>query len=136
MPLVLQPLAGTSSDKVSLLAAVMAIQKPWQEADGEARVSVAENGISSESNMRHLNQAGVPWVSQVSETLTEANTLLQEGSQTWQQFADGTMHRVTRDMTLPQGSERGVVVHTHTSLQRARQTMQRQESRAQTTWEQ
>ena len=101
-----------TSYKVSLLAAVMAIQKQLREADGEASVYVADNGIYSESNMRQLNQAGVKWVSRVSETLTEAKTLLQEGSQTWQQSEDGTMHWFTRDMALPQGSERWVVVRT------------------------
>jgi hypothetical protein len=63
-------------------------------------VYVADNGIYSESNMRQLNQAGVQWVSRVSETLTEAKTLLQEGSQTWQQSKDGTLHWFTRDMAL------------------------------------
>ncbi len=100
VPLFLQPLDGNSSDKVSLLAAVMVIQKQLREADGEASVYVADNGIYSESNMRQLNQAGVQWVSRVSETLTEAKTLLQEGSQTWQQSKDGTMHWFTRDMAL------------------------------------
>lgn len=136
VPLFLQPLDGTSLDKVSLLATVMAIQKQLREADGEASVYVADNGIYSESNMRQLNQAGVQWVSRVSETLTEAKTLLQEGSQTWQQSDDGTLYWFTRDMALPQGNERWVVVRTQASLQRAQQTMQRQVSRAQTTWEQ
>ena len=136
VPLFLQPLDGNSSDKVSLLAAVMAIQKQLREADGEAGVYVADNGIYSESNMRQLNQAGVKWVSRVSETLTEAKTLLQEGSETWQQSEDGTLHWFTRDMALPQGSERWVVVRTQASLQRTQQTLQRQVSKAQATWEQ
>ncbi len=136
VPLFLQPLDGNSSDKVSLLATVMAIHKQLREVDGGASVYVADNGIYSESNMRQLNQAGVQWVSRVSETLTEAKTLLQEGSQSGPQSEDGTLHWFTRDMTLPQGSERWVVVRTQASLQRARQTMQRQVSRAQTTWEQ
>src|SRR6266566_7299676 len=57
VPLFLQPLDGNRSDKVSLLAAVMAIQKQLREADGEASVYVADNGIYSESNMRQLNAA-------------------------------------------------------------------------------
>ncbi len=47
MPLFLQPLDGNSSDKVSLLQAVMAIQTQLREADGEASVYVADNGIGS-----------------------------------------------------------------------------------------
>jgi len=136
IPLFLHPLDGTSSDKVSLLSVIQTIQAQLREVDGEASVYVADNGVYSESNMQQLNQAGVKWVSRVSETLSEAKTLLQEGSQTWQQSEDGTLHWFTRQMALPQGSERWVVVRTQASLRRAQQTMQRQVSKAQSTWEQ
>ncbi len=136
IPLFMQPLDGNSSDKVSLIAAIMAIQRQLREADGEASVYVADNGVYSETNITQLNQAGVKWVSRVSETLTEAKTIVQEGSETWQQSADGTVHWFSRGLTLPQGRERWVVVYTQTSLQRAQQTLQRQVSKAQTTWEQ
>lgn len=76
------------------------------------------------------------WVSRVSETLTEAKPLLQEGSETWQQSEDETLHWFTRAMTLSPGSERWVVVRAQASLQRAQQTAQRQESKAQAKWEQ
>jgi transposase len=102
----LQPLDGNSSDKVSLLAAVLAIQKQLQEVDAEPSVYVADNGIYSESNMRQLNAAGVKWVSRVSETSTEAKTVLQEGSQDWQQSENGSIQWYRRVMDLPQGSER------------------------------
>ncbi len=82
--LFLQPLDGNSSDKRSLLSAVMAVQTQLQEAGEEASVYVADNGVYSESTMKQLNAAGVKWVSRVSEILTEAKTLVQEGSQTWQ----------------------------------------------------
>ena len=39
-------------------------------------------------------------------------------------------------MTLPQATNDGVVVRTQASLQRARQTVQRQVSKAQASWEQ
>jgi len=97
---------------------------------------VADNGVYSESNMRQLNQANVKWVSRVSESLTEAKTLLQEGSQAWQQSEDGTLHWFSRELLLPQGRERWVVVYTQASLQRAQQTVQRQVSKAQASWEQ
>ncbi len=136
VPVFLQPLDGNSSDKVTLLAVISAIHAQLHEADGESSVYVADNGIYSEANMRQLNQAGVKWISRVSETLTEAKTLLQEGSPTWQQSEDGTMHWFTRQMALPQGSERWVIVRTQASLQRAQQSVQRQGSKAQSTWEQ
>ena len=70
------------------------------------------------------------------ETLTEARTVLQEGSNAWQHSEDGTMHWFCREMELPQGTERWVIVRTHASQQRAQLTMQRQVSRAQTSWQQ
>lgn len=73
------PLDGNSSDKVSLVAVISAIQAQLREADGEPSVYVADNGIYSEANMRRLNQAGIKWVSRVSETSTEAKQVLQEG---------------------------------------------------------
>src|SRR6266480_1994585 len=106
VPLFLQPLDGNNSDKVSLLAAVMAIQQQLREADAEPSVYVADNGIYSEANMQQLNAAGVKWVSRVSETSTEAKTVLQEGSQDWQQSEDGSIQWYRRVMDLPQGSER------------------------------
>ncbi len=132
VPLFLQPLDGNSS----LLSAVTAIQTQLREAGEEASVYVADNGVYSESNMKQLNAAGVKWVSRVSESLTAAKTLVQEGSQTWQQSEDGTVDWFSRAMVLPQGKERWVVVRTQTSLQRVRQTLQRQTSKAQASWEQ
>src|SRR5713101_6565807 len=136
VPLFLQPLDGNSSDKVSLLAAVMAIQKQLREADAEPSVYVADNGIYSEQNMRQFNQAGVKWVSRVSETSTEAKTVLHEGSETWQCSENGTMHWFRRERTLPQGIERWVIVRTQASKLRAQVTMQRQVSKAQASWQQ
>jgi transposase len=119
VPLFLRPLDGNSSDKVSLLAAVTAIQEQLREASAEPSVYVADNGIYSEPNMRQLNAAGVKWVSRVSETSTEAKTVLQAGSQEWQTAEDGNTQWYRRLMTLPQGSERWVIVRTAASLQRA-----------------
>ncbi len=45
VPLFLQPLDGNSSDKVSLLATINAIQTQLWETDGEASVYVADNGV-------------------------------------------------------------------------------------------
>ncbi len=136
IPLFMQPLDGNSSDKANLLAAMTAIQTQLQETDGEASVYVADNGVYSEANMRQLNQAGVKWISRVSETLAQAKALLEEGSENWHSSADGTMHWFSRQMTLPQGGERWVVVYSQASVERVRQTMQRQVSKAQTKWEQ
>src|SRR5947208_1952630 len=123
VPLFMQPLDGNSSDKGSLLAAITTIQMQLREAGEEASVYVADNGVYSEANMRQFNQAGVKWVSRVSETSTEARTVLDEGSETWQHSEDGTMHWFGREMTLPQGSERWVIVRTQASQLRAQRSM-------------
>jgi len=136
VPLFMQPLDGNSSDKVSLLATITTIQTQLREAGEEASVYVADNGVYSETNMKQLNQAGVKWVSRVSETLTQAKALIQKGSESWQQLEDGTLHWFSQELDLPQGRERWVVVYTQASLQRAQQSMQRQVSKAQTAWEQ
>ncbi len=136
VPLFLHPLDGNSSDKVSRLSAITTIQTQLREAGEEACVYVADNGVYSEANMRHLNQASVQWVSRVSQTSTEARTLIQEGSERGPQSEDGTAHWFNRELTVPQGRERWVVVYTQASLQRVQQTLQRQVSKAQTSWEQ
>ncbi len=136
VPLFMQPMDGNSSDKGSLLAVITAIQTQLREAGEEASVYVADNGVYSETNIKQLNQAGVKWVSRVSETSTQAKVLIQEGSKTWQQSEDGTVHWFSRELDLPQGRERWIVVYTQASLQRAQQTLQRQVSKARLTWEQ
>ena len=136
MPLFLQPLDGNSSDKGSLLLAITAIQTRLREAEEDASMYVADNGIYSERNMRLLNQASIKWVSRVSETMLEAKTLIQEGSERGPQSEDGTIHWFSRELELPQGRERWVVVYTQTSRKPTQQTLQRQISKAQTKWEQ
>jgi len=136
VPLFMRPLDGNDSDKLSLLEAIRTIQIQLREAGEEASVYVADNGVYSETNIKQLNQAGVKWVSRVSATMTEAKTLIQEGSEVWQQSEDSTVHWFTRELELPQGRERWVVVYTQASLQRAQQTMQRQVSKAKPAWEQ
>ncbi len=136
VPLFLQPLDGNSSDKVSLPATISAVLTQLREAGEEASVYVADNGVYSESNMRQFNQAGVKWVSRVSETSMEAKTVLHEGSETWQCSQDGTIQWFHRERTLPQGIERWVIVRTQASKLRAQVSMQRQVSKAQASWQQ
>ena len=136
IPLFLRPLDGNSSDKTNLLAAVTALQDQLRAAEGEPSVYVADNGIYSEANMRQLNEAGVKWVSRVSETLTQAQTILHDSPDEWQRSEDGSMQWISRVLELPQGTERWVIVRTTASLQRAQGNLHRQVSRAQTSWAQ
>src|SRR6266581_4162911 len=71
-------------------AAMTAIQAQLREANAEPSIYVTDNGIYGEANMRQLNAAGVKWVSRISETSTEAKTVLQAGSQDWQRSEDGS----------------------------------------------
>jgi transposase len=68
--------------------------------------------------------------------VTRRSPTSEEGSELWQQSADGSVHWFSRELELAQGRERWVVVYTQESLQRAQQTMQRQVGKAQTSWEQ
>src|SRR5579863_741129 len=126
--LFMQPLDGNSSDKVSLLAAITAIQSQLRETDEDASVYVADNGVYSAANMQQFNQAGIKWISRVSETLAE-------GSESGPQSADGMAHWFSRQMSLSQGDERWVVISTQASVEHVRQTMQRQVTKAQSAWE-
>lgn len=135
IPLFMQPLDGNMSDKTSLLAAITAIQAQLRETDGEASIYVADNGEYSTPNMTRLNQSGVKWISRVSETLAEAKRLLAESSETWPQSEDGLVHWFRRQMSLPHGDERWVVIYTQASVERVRQTMLRQVTKARSAWE-
>src|SRR5258708_8941657 len=131
IPLFLQPLDGNSSDKVSLLTAIQAIQEQLRATDEASSMYVADNGVYSEANMRQLNQAKVKWISRVSETSTPARNALTASYETWQVSEDGHMHWVNQIMNLPQGQERWVIVRTSASEQRAQVSLQRQVKRAQ-----
>ena len=135
IPLFLQPLNGNTSDKVSLLAAIQAIQEQLRASDERPSVYVADNGVYSEANMRYFNQAKISWISRVSETSTEAKNAIPPSSETWQVSEDGTIHWFSRIMDLPQGKERWVIVYTSASQQRALTSLQRQVQRAQAAWE-
>ena len=135
IPLFLQPLAGNSSDKVSLLATIQTIQEQLRVSDETPAVYVADNGVYSEANMRTLNQAKVKWISRVSETSTGAKEALAYTYETWHSSEDGSTHWVSRSMDLPQGKERWVVVFTSASRQRSQATLQRQVTRAHSEWE-
>ena len=135
IPLFLQPLDGNSSDKVSLLSAIQAIQEQLRVTDEAASVYVADNGVYSEANMRIFNQAQVKWISRVSETSTHARAALAQSYETWQASQDGNTHWVSQIMSLPQGKERWVIVYTSASKLRAQASVQHQVKRAQAEWE-
>jgi transposase len=135
IPLVLQPLDGNSSATVSWLAAVQASGEHVRATDEAPRVSVADHGVSSETNRRQVNPAGIQWISRVCDTSTQANQALAESRETWHTSEDGNRHVACQIRTLPQGQERGVIVRTTTWEQRAPATLPRQVTRAPAEWE-
>ena len=136
VPLFLRALNGNSSDKVTLVAAVEAVQQQLQASDSEPGIFVADSGAYSETNMRRFNEAGILWVSRVPETSKEAKAVLEAEPAQWQNSADGQTHWFSQTMSLPQGQERWVVVRTKMGETRAQATLKRQVDKAEHTWRQ
>jgi transposase len=139
LPLFLRPLDGNSADKVSLLAAVEALQEQLRAPESEqSSIYVADSGIYSQANMKRLNAAKIGWVSRVPQTSVPADeqlaaALSRQGE--WQASADGQLRWYCCQVELPQGKERWVIVSSQASQQRVHTTMQRQVEREQQSWE-
>lgn len=135
VPLFMRALDGNSSDKVSLVEVVTALQEQLGVEEDEPSIYVADSGLYSEANMKRLGEAKVRWVARVPETSTEAKRVIEPFAQDWQVCADKQMRWHTRQVELPQGRERWVVVSTASGEQRAKQTMERKLVREQEKWE-
>jgi transposase len=113
VPLFLRPWDGNSSDQVSLVAAVEELHEQLRAPDEEKSIYVADRGVSSQANIKRLNAAKILWVSRVPETSAAAREELVAalGVQAdWQESADGQMRWCSRQVDLPQGQERWVIV--------------------------
>jgi transposase len=135
VPLFLRPLDGNSSDQVSLVAAVEALQEQLRAPEEkESSIYVADSGVYSQANMQRLNAAQILWVSRVPETSVAAREELRSALPTpedWQESEEGEMRWCSRQVDLPQGQERWVIVSTKGSrAARARQDGSTDESRA------
>jgi transposase len=139
LPLFLRPLDGNSSDKASLLAAVESLQEQLQAPEREeSSIYVADSGIYSQANMKRLNAAKIGWVSRVPETSVPAREELAKAlqmQQEWQTSADGELRWCSRQLELPQGKERWLIVSSQASQQRGHASMHRQVEREQQRWE-
>jgi transposase len=91
VPLFLQPLDGTSSDKVTLASAVEALPEQLQAPESDPSLFVADSGIYSEANMRRFNEAKIRWISRVPEPSTEAKAVVEMAADRaeWQDSEDG-----------------------------------------------
>ena len=142
LPLFLRPLDGNSSDQVSLLAAVEALQALQEQLcapdEQESSSYVADSGIYSQANMKRLNAAKLRWISRVPETSMAAREELAKALQTptqWQTSADGQMRWYACQVELPHGQQRWVIVSSKASEQRVHTTLKRQVEREQQSWE-
>jgi transposase len=139
LPLFLCPLDGTSSDQVSLLVAVVALQEQLRAPDEEeSSIYVADSGLYSQANMTRLNAAKLQWVSRVPETSITAREELAKALQTqtlWQESADGQLRWYCCQVELPHGQERWVIVSSKASEQRMHTTLLRHVEREQQGWE-
>ena len=118
IPLFLQLLDGNSSDQVSLVAAVEALQEQLRlesterEEFGGHPLFVADGGLYSEANMARLSAAGVAWVCRVPNTLGVTKAALERRDVTWQTSLDGATSFWSQGLTLGQGAERWCIVRT------------------------
>lgn len=135
VPLFMRVLDGNSSDKVSLVGAVTAIQEQLGTEEDEPCIYVADSGLYSEANMRRLGEANVSWVARVPETSTEAKDVIEPYSPDWRLSPDGETRWYTRIVQLPQGKERWVVVSTASGEERARETLGCRLERERGKWE-
>ncbi len=134
VPLFMRALDGNTSDKVSLVGTVTALEEQLGTEE-EPCIYVADSGLYSEANMRRLGEALVWWVVRVPETSSEAKSVIEPYAPAWQSSIDGQMRWYTRLMDLPQGKERWVVVSTVSGEKRAQQTMERKLEREREKWE-
>ncbi len=139
LPLFLRPLDGNSSDQISLLATVEALQEQLHAPDEqESSIYVADSSLYSQANMTRLNDAKLRWISRVPETSITAREELTKALQTqpqWHESTDGELRWYSCLVELPQGQERWVIVSSKASEQRVHTTMQRQLERDQQSWE-
>ena len=136
VPVYMRPLDGNSSDNVTLVETVTALQEQFcAETPDEPCIFVADSKLYSEANMKRLGESKVWWVCRVPETSTEAKGVIDPYAPDWQTSADGQTRWYTRVMELPQGKERWVVVSSKAGEQRAKETTERKVVREQEQWE-
>jgi transposase len=138
VPIFLRPLAGNSSDKEHLSAAVKTVMTQLREQvpdEQEQRIAVFDSGGYSQANMQSYNDAKIWWISRVPETSTAAKTALEEVDEQWHPLSDGSGDYVGCTMERPQGKERWVIVRTHAQVQAAKEQMEKQVKKTRQAWE-
>ncbi len=99
---------------------------------------MADSALYSTTTMQQFSAAQVRWVSRVPETSIEAKAAVAEAATTtasWQTNADQAVFWRPKLVTLPQGTERWLVVRTRTGQERARATLDRQVAQQKAAWQ-
>jgi transposase len=135
IPVFLRPLDGNASDQRELATTIESLVTHLREAGEDPGIYVADGGVYSEANMRHFATAGVRWISRVPETSSPAKALVRETVTDWEASADGAMRWFSRQVELPQGRERWIVVVTQAGKERTRATLNRRATQDQEQWE-
>ena len=135
IPVFFRPLDGNASDQRELAQTIESLVTQLREAGDDTSLYVADGGVYSEANMRHFAAAGVRWISRVPETSQEAKALVRDEPTDWETSADGATRWFTRQMDLPQGTERWIVVVTQAGRERTRATLARRAQQDQERWE-
>jgi transposase len=112
IPVFLRPLDGNASDQRALAQTIESLVRHLREAEDPDGIYVADGGVYSVANMRHFAQVGVRWISRVPETSREAKALVRDEPTRWETSADGQTRWFTRQLDLPQGTERWLIVTT------------------------
>lgn len=149
IPSFARPLDGNSSDKLTLVAAVEALQEQLRAGDGtdllldeDEPIFVADSGLYSEENMLRLADAGVRWISRVPETSNMARSVIDPYAPDWQSSSDGQLRWYRREVRLPPSDgeaaagrlERWVVVSSEAGEERARKTLSRKIAKERERW--
>jgi transposase len=140
IPVFLRPLDGNSSDKDTLLQAVLTLQQQIRDALAAEReldplTFVADSGLYSERNMRQLAEAGVRWISRVPETGAQAQEVIGRTEVVWQEAAGTDWSWWATLVPMAHGSERWLVVRSTQGLARAQTAMERKAQQDVGQWE-
>jgi len=136
VPVFLRPLDGNSSDKTTLVQAILTIQDQLRPIAEELPIYVADSGLYSEATMRQLQAAEVRWVARVPETLLRAREAVAYLAAPWQQGAGEGWEWWTQEVEWSYSRERWLIVRSKEGLARATTTMQRQAERDHDKWAQ
>jgi transposase len=132
IPVFLRPLDGNSSDKQTLLQAVLTLQAHLRDApDGPH----ADSGVYSAENMDRLQTADVRWVSRVPETSLQAQACVAREDGEWDQEPGTDWEWWSTTVSVAERTERWLIVRSAQGITHAQTTLQRKAAQDQERWE-